>query len=350
VIKAAVSGLAKEMSIGAPPVIADYRLPGLRAQSSPTSYPKPIAAHLHTLPDGRSMAYAEYGTEQGFPIFYFHNHAGSRLEAQLLHHSAARCGFRLIGIDRPGIGHSDPMRAGSHFTFAADVLDIANTLGLLEFGALSWAGGTPFAFALAYKAPKRLRLLIALAPLPMQQRIIDRRSFRSGVESLSLKALRFYIGHRHQLAARAPLLFLQKLSDKLSHADRRVLQDKEMLQILERAMREAGRQGGAGLATDSTLCLTPCEFVPEQITVPVQLWHGAADRVVPAHHVARLGDRLPDCTIRRAGKSGHFFLREYAQEIFSAAGERLKQHQAQSVDSTAGEIRKRCSPVRPLLV
>ena len=35
------------------------------------------------LPDGRRLAYAEWGEPQGTPVFYCHGFPGSRLEARL---------------------------------------------------------------------------------------------------------------------------------------------------------------------------------------------------------------------------------------------------------------------------
>jgi pimeloyl-ACP methyl ester carboxylesterase len=59
------------------------------------------------LADGRALGYAEYGDPKGEPLFHFHGHPGSRLEAQLAHADAEREGVRIIAIDRPGYGLSD---------------------------------------------------------------------------------------------------------------------------------------------------------------------------------------------------------------------------------------------------
>jgi hypothetical protein len=58
------------------------------------------AVHVPTkfvrLPDGRGLAYAEYGDPKGHPTLYFHGLPGSRLEAVLAAKSAAEAGIRLI--------------------------------------------------------------------------------------------------------------------------------------------------------------------------------------------------------------------------------------------------------------
>jgi pimeloyl-ACP methyl ester carboxylesterase len=64
--------------------------------------------NLIDLPDGRKLAYAEYGKPDGHPILHFHGSMSSRLEPlffgdDLLNHY----GLRFIALDRPGMGQSD---------------------------------------------------------------------------------------------------------------------------------------------------------------------------------------------------------------------------------------------------
>ena len=40
-------------------------------------------AEIHLLPDGRRLAYQQFGAADGFPAFYFHGTPSSRLEALL---------------------------------------------------------------------------------------------------------------------------------------------------------------------------------------------------------------------------------------------------------------------------
>lgn len=54
------------------------------------------------LGDGRRLGYAQYGRPDGQPVFYFHGHPGSRLEARLADQAAAAAGVRVIAVDRPG--------------------------------------------------------------------------------------------------------------------------------------------------------------------------------------------------------------------------------------------------------
>ncbi len=63
-------------------------------------------ASVFTLPDGRVLAYLEWGDDNGYPTFYFHGAPSSRLEGAFADGAAKRNGFRLIAVDRPGFGRS----------------------------------------------------------------------------------------------------------------------------------------------------------------------------------------------------------------------------------------------------
>jgi len=55
-----------------------------------------------TLPDGRTLAYAEYGDLEGAPVLSFHGTPGSRVSASVARETMTRAGVRLIAPERPG--------------------------------------------------------------------------------------------------------------------------------------------------------------------------------------------------------------------------------------------------------
>ena len=44
---------------------------------------KDLLNQVITLKDGRKLGYAEFGIENGKPVFYFHGHGSSRLEPKI---------------------------------------------------------------------------------------------------------------------------------------------------------------------------------------------------------------------------------------------------------------------------
>jgi pimeloyl-ACP methyl ester carboxylesterase len=89
-----------------------------------------------TLPDGRKLGYAEYGSSTGQAVIYLHGLPGSRLEAASLHAFGLELGVRIIAPDRPGIGWSSPHPGRTLLGFAQDVARLAEHLGLRVFNVL----------------------------------------------------------------------------------------------------------------------------------------------------------------------------------------------------------------------
>ena len=56
------------------------------------------------LPDGRVLAYEEYGDPAGFPVLSFHGGLSSRLDAAPAHEAAVATGVRLISPTVPASG------------------------------------------------------------------------------------------------------------------------------------------------------------------------------------------------------------------------------------------------------
>jgi pimeloyl-ACP methyl ester carboxylesterase len=114
-----------------------------------------LSEQIHTLPDGRRLAYAEYGAPAGTPVFFFQGTPSSRL----MHPDedvTRDLGVRLIMADRPGFGLSDPKPGRTLLDWPDDVVALADALGIDRFGAVGVSGGGPYTAACAYRIPHRL--------------------------------------------------------------------------------------------------------------------------------------------------------------------------------------------------
>src|SRR5699024_1947321 len=67
-----------------------------------------MTAASAVLPDGRRLAYSEQGDPAGRPLLLLHGTPGSRLQRHPDGELARRAGVRLVTVDRPGFGLSDP--------------------------------------------------------------------------------------------------------------------------------------------------------------------------------------------------------------------------------------------------
>lgn len=89
-----------------------------------------------TLPDGRNLGYAQYGSLNGRPIFFMHGFPGSRLEGAGFHALGLELGARVIAVDRPGIGWSSPYPNRTLLDFPKDLEHLADHLGLDGYSVL----------------------------------------------------------------------------------------------------------------------------------------------------------------------------------------------------------------------
>jgi hypothetical protein len=89
-----------------------------------------------TLPDGRKLGYAQYGSPTGKALLYNHGFPGSRLEASQHHDLCLKLGLRLIAIDRPGHGWSSPHPGAKLLDWPEDVKCLTEHLGLASYSVM----------------------------------------------------------------------------------------------------------------------------------------------------------------------------------------------------------------------
>jgi len=126
---------------------------------------RPLRDSSTHLPDGRLLAYAEWGDPNGRPVFLFHGMPGSRLFFPDPV-GAAEARVRAITVDRPGMGRSDPQPGHRVADWPRDVVALAGELGLHRFGVIGWSAGTAYAFACAAVIPERLTGAAATTSAP----------------------------------------------------------------------------------------------------------------------------------------------------------------------------------------
>src|ERR687889_429817 len=100
------------------------------------------------LPDGRAMAYAEYGDPAGRVVLGCHGSPSSRLGRHVEDpEDYRRWGVRFVVPDRPGFGRSDPQPGRRVVDWPDDVARLLDSLDVGEFSVLSLSGGAAYALA-----------------------------------------------------------------------------------------------------------------------------------------------------------------------------------------------------------
>lgn len=260
------------------------------------------------------LAVAEYGAD-GPVLVYCHGLPSSRLEAALLDDAAGRRGFRVVCFDRPGYGGSSRARGAALEEVAALQAEAARAMGLEAYHVLGVSGGGPYALALAAAAPEAVRgvaVACGLGPVydPGVTRAmgrVERLGFVLGRRAPGLLPV-VYGDHVAALVRRAPAMALRLLLLRAPASDRTVLAEARIRAGLVASIREALRQGGAGVQDDFRRYVVPWGGVPGRIRCPVSLWHGDADAVVPPAHLDALAALLPAARVHRVPGAGHYAL------------------------------------------
>jgi pimeloyl-ACP methyl ester carboxylesterase len=267
------------------------------------------------LPDGRRLSFAEYGDPNGRPVLYCHGWPSSRLEPRAFESAISSLSLRLIAPDRPGYGLSEPRPKRRLSDWPADVSHLADQLGFDRFDLLGISGGGPYALACATIIPERLLsvvLVCSLAPLTSPE--VTRGMVRLHrwlllfaqkapwlAQKLSVICLRIFWGEGHQVLPK-------QAESRLPEPDRRALSNAELRDALIASSTEALRGGVHGAATDGLLYARPWDFDLRQIRVPLYLWHGELDIILPVAMGRYLAANIPNCRATFCPHDGHFSL------------------------------------------
>lgn len=268
--------------------------------------------------DGRSLGYAEYGAPQGFPVIYTHGGLACRHDIASVAPVAERNAIRVIAVDRPGVGLSDPKPGRTVVAWADDIAELRDQLGIRNFAVMGWSMGGQYALALGYAFPAAVtRVSVITGGLPItnsalfrQMPLIDRFYIRLAqrVPWLARLCLRSM-----GLVTRAsPSLYGRLAAHDLPEADAAVIRS-EGFATFGKMSAEALRHV-EGHVEDYLATMLPWGFVPEEVNVPVDVWGGADDDFLDPSWPAELADRIPAATLRvRSG--GHFMAHLHWQEI-----------------------------------
>ena len=279
-----------------------------------------------TLKDGRKLGYLDVGKAGGAVGFHFHGHGSSRLEALMLEDAAHRLGLRVIALDRPGIGYSDPKDGDRLLDWPADVAEAADQLGIETFAVQGMSAGGPYALACAQALGDRVTAcsLVSAVPPPEVARKTGPR----------VRRLAWWVAYRFPGYLRRRLRQfrpddppredmvhgrMMRVAQWLGGEDLRLMQIASLRAILARTMMETARQSGAGNRSEIERLVKPWGFDIRHLSGPrVFVWHGDEDRIMPVGPARVMARRLRNCTATFYSGEGHFsVLVNRAHELLS---------------------------------
>lgn len=274
------------------------------------------------LADGRVLAYAEWGPSNGWPLLHFHGIPDGRFSWG----AGPACedrGIRLIAIDRPGVGGSDPKPGRSVADWAADVQELAGQLEVDRFSVSGNSAGGPYALACASRLKNRVRsaaLISGVGRLDQPGFVEQMHTARAWWLAAHLPdVMTFLYSASGRLTRHFPRLALKLVAANFPKIDRGVINRPDVAPRLQFAYVEAtSAAGGRGLAEDMRTVLSPWDFDPAGIDVPVHVFHGRRDTIAPPAHAEHWIETLVDARPVWFEDAGHLLLEDRSEEILDA--------------------------------
>jgi pimeloyl-ACP methyl ester carboxylesterase len=246
------------------------------------------------LAGGRRLAYDDIGDPDGRPIVYLHGCPDSRLTRHPDDSIAAKAGVRLIAVDRPGYGSSDPPADWTLESVARDIAALVDHLGIGRCAVLGWSSGGPVALACAATFPamfSAVGMAAATVPTSPEGRIDD---VVNEIVPLVVPAdLTPALALEFLREAKSPT-YLGDLDSVAGLADQLVT-----------GLLAATAGGFTGVEFDIRNLMTPWSFDASAIETPVLLWYGQCDDVVAPSVGVALAGQLPNARLEIIEGASH---------------------------------------------
>lgn len=271
---------------------------------------------LHvTTRDGRSLQVIDTGGD-GLPCLYHGGTPSGAVVDRLAVRAARDAGLRWITYSRPGYGDSTALPGRDVASVAADVEAILDHVGVDTFVTYGLSGGGPHALATAALMPSRclgVASIGGVAPAGAEgldfldgmaeDNVEEFGRARSGegplVEFLSAGAASF----AHVTGAEV----VAALGGLVSPPDQAALTG-EVGEYFASSFREALRTGIDGWRDDDLAFVKPWGFELADLRVPVAIWQGGQDLMVPPGHGRWLAAHIPGARAHLHPEDGHLSL------------------------------------------
>jgi pimeloyl-ACP methyl ester carboxylesterase len=266
-----------------------------------------------TLRDGRTLHIYDEADPAGLVVFEHHGTPGSGLSYGPDLELARERGLRVISYDRAGYGGSTPKPGRTVADIAADVEDVLDALGVDRFASLGGSGGAPHSLALGALLADRCVAVGAVAsPTPWdadgidqmagmgEQNVEEFTAAEAGAEPLEA----FLEPMAAEMLAATPEEIREVIASLLPPVDREVLTGDRAIHA-KRNFDRAISGGIGGWRDDDLAFVKAWGFELDDIRVPVLLWQGVQDKMVPADHGRWLAGRIPGVEAHISEPDGH---------------------------------------------
>jgi pimeloyl-ACP methyl ester carboxylesterase len=284
-----------------------------------------MAASLR-LADGRQLEYTTIGVGRSGTLVFHHGTPSAWDVPSTLANAAVAAGLRVVSHARPGYAGSSGCPGRDVAAVAADTAALLDALGVGEVALVGWSGGGPHALACAAQLGDRVTGVAVMAGVaPRDAEGLDWLAGmgQANVEEFAAAAAGIDALGPYLLQAREAVLAGADVPEErtddpldglLSEADLEALASG-VGEELAVSMRRGLAPGLEGWLDDDLAFVAPWGFDPAGVTVPVTVWQGSDDLMVPQAHGVWLAERIPTARLELLDGEGHVSIGKHAAAI-----------------------------------
>lgn len=272
----------------------------------------------------RELEVVVEGDPSGVLLLFHHGSPSSAVASPSLDAIAAQHGIQVATYSRPGFGESTRHPGRTVASCAADAAAIADHLGAERFLTVGWSGGGPHAIATAALLPKRVAAAATLAGVaPYDAAGLDWTAGMGEDNQIEYPLaardpdalLEWMQPHVEALSKVSPEEIATSLRSLISEVDEAALTG-EFADHVARSFRHAFIQGPWGWYDDDLAFVQPWGVDLSSIAVPISIWQGDHDLMVPRSHADWLIAHIPTSKPQLRPDHGHLSLMHRIGEVF----------------------------------
>jgi pimeloyl-ACP methyl ester carboxylesterase len=252
-------------------------------------------------------------------VVFHHGSPGASFDHPGFAAAAASRGLRVLAPSRAGYAGSTRLEGRAVAAAASDTAQLLDHLGVGRFATLGWSGGGPHALGCAALLSDRCAAALTICgPAPY---LPDEFDWTEGMAEENVKEFSLSLeggpAYDEMLdTSRAALLSMDPATVRsardlfgglVSDVDDAAASSNDVAYLLASVCRGLD-SGVGGWRDDDQAFLRPWGFDVEEIIVPVGVWFGDQDLMVPARHGQWLAGHVKGASVRHRPGGGHLSL------------------------------------------
>ena len=266
--------------------------------------------HALGLRDGRTLGFTIYGDPSGSPVINCHGGLLSGHDVSPADELARSLGLCIISPDRPGINRTSRLPEHGLLPWVgADLVPLLDHLELGRVGVMGWSEGGQYALAASFALADRVTKCAVLAgcpPLDDPETFKELNRLDHALAVLARRApvaVRTVAAGTRELGRHFPGMLMR--SSLRGQPAAEIASVKEQGRWLPTTLGE-GAANSRGVVDEYRAFVAPWGFDLEDLSVPVRIYQGSADPLVPEQWGRLLADRIHTASLTLFPAEGHF--------------------------------------------